>query len=52
MLVPAIIYKDEINKAFMKYCYTEDMIYYTGQLGSSVSVISDECDGRRQGWFY
>ena len=45
MLVPAIIYKDEINKAFMKYCYTEDMIYYTGYLGSSVSVISDECDG-------
>lgn len=45
MLIPAIIYKDEINKAFMKRCYTEDMIYYTGCLGDSVSVISDECDG-------
>lgn len=45
MLVPAIIYKDEICKAVMKYKYTDDMIYYTGCLGDSTLMIDNEDDG-------
>ena len=45
MLVPAIIYKDEIRKAVMKYKYTDDMIYYTGCLGDSTLMIDSEDDG-------
>lgn len=30
MLVPAILYKDEIIKGMQKYFYTDDMIYETG----------------------
>ena len=45
MLVPAIIYKDDICKAFRKYAFTDDMIYYIGHLGSSVPTIEEECDG-------
>ncbi len=32
MLVPAIIYKDQIEKEFQKYFYTDDMMYVTGCL--------------------
>lgn len=45
MLVPAIIYKDEIRKQFAKYIYTEDMIYYTGYLGNSLPTFEDNDDG-------
>ena len=37
MLVPAILYKDEIRKKFMKYAYTDDMINYTGCLEENIS---------------
>ena len=30
MLVPAILYKEQINKEFQKYYYTTDMMYETG----------------------
>lgn len=42
MLVPAIIYKDEIRKKFMKYAYTDDMINYTGCLENSLPIIDEE----------
>lgn len=29
MLVPAILYKEQIEKEFQKLYYTEDMFYYT-----------------------
>lgn len=45
MLVPAILYKDEIHKEFAKYNYTDDMIYYTGYLGNSLANIADSDDG-------
>lgn len=45
MLVPAILYKDEIHKRFVEYNYTEDMIYYTGYLGNSLPLIKDEDEG-------
>ena len=45
MLVPAILYKDEIHKKFMEYGYTEDMTYYTGWLGCYPPNINTENDG-------
>lgn len=30
MLVPAILYKEQIKKEFQKYYYTTDMLYETG----------------------
>lgn len=45
MLVPAIIYKDEICKRFLKYAYSEDMINYTGYLGYSMPTIAEENNG-------
>ena len=30
MLVPAILYKEEITKGMQKYFYTDDMLYETG----------------------
>lgn len=41
MLVPAIVYKEEICKRFMEYAYTDDMINYTGCLESQVPNIED-----------
>lgn len=32
MLVPAILYRDQIQEEFQKYYYTIDMMYYTGCL--------------------
>lgn len=45
MLVPAILYKDEIRKRFAEYIYTEDMINYTGYLGNSLPTIEESNDG-------
>lgn len=45
MIVPAILYKNEIWQKFLEYNYTEDMIYYTGYLGNSLPVIDEKSDG-------
>ena len=45
MLVPAILYKDEIRKRFAEFNYTEDMVFYTGYLGNSLPRIEDSGDG-------
>lgn len=45
MLVPAILYKEEICKRFAQYIYTEDMINYTGYLGHSLPTIEENNDG-------
>lgn len=45
MLVPAILYKEEICKRFAQYIYTEDMINYTGYLGNSLPTIEESNDG-------
>lgn len=45
MLVPAILYKEEICKRFAQYIYTEDMINYTGYLGNSLPTIEENNDG-------
>lgn len=41
MLVPAILYKEEIIKEFQKLYYTEDMFYYTGCLAQWYPNIKD-----------
>lgn len=41
MLVPAILYKDQIVKEFQKLLYTEDMFYETGCVGNWIPEIAD-----------
>lgn len=45
MLVPAILFKNEIRQKFMEYNYSEDMIYYTGYLGNALPQINETNDG-------
>lgn len=45
MLVPAILYKDEILTNLLQYGYTEDMFFYTGYLGNSLPSIEGDNDG-------
>lgn len=42
MLVPAILYKEEIEKAFAKELYTNDYFYYYGfAYGNSLPEIRE-----------
>lgn len=45
MLVPAILYKNEILTKMQEYSYTEDMMYYTGYLGNSLPSIEENDNG-------
>ena len=45
MLVPAILYADEIRKKFMEYNYDDDMILYNGYLGYSLPKIAESDNG-------
>lgn len=45
MLVPAILYKKEIQTKMLEYNYTEDMMYYSGYLGNSLPSIEENNDG-------
>ena len=47
MLVPAILYKEQITREFQKYYYTKDMLYETGCLGNWNPDIS-ECPNASQ----
>lgn len=47
MIVPAIIYKDEILKKLSGYKYTDDMMYYSGWLGDRLPEIQSDSDGNR-----
>lgn len=42
MLVPAILYKDEITREFQKKYYTEEMFYYVGYAQSIVPDIDNQ----------
>ena len=42
MLVPAILYKDEIIKSMQKYFYTDDMMFETGCLDNWCPDIAEE----------
>mgnify|MGYP003372518522 FL=1 len=41
MLVPAILYKEQIVKEFQKYFYTTDMLYETGNNGNWMPEIAN-----------
>ena len=41
MLKPAILYREEINKGFQEYYYTDDMMYYTGSMSNWFPDIVD-----------
>ncbi len=41
MLVPAILYKEQIIKEFQKYYYTTDMLYETGDIENWVPQIAE-----------
>ena len=45
MLVPAILYKEEIHNLFYAYYYSDDMMLYSGWLGSELPSIGNESDG-------
>ena len=45
MLVPAVLYGDEISDNISRYVYSDDMLYYSGYLGSSLPTIGDDNDG-------
>jgi len=45
MLVPAILYKQEIEMRFQQQFYTDDMMYEQGYLGSNAPEINDSTDG-------
>lgn len=46
MLVPAVLYKDEIVKEMQKYFYTDDMLYETACLDNWTPNILDNPDER------
>lgn len=41
MLVPAILYKEQIKKEFQKYFYTTDMLYETGGIENWIPQIAE-----------
>lgn len=41
MLVPAVLYKEEIKKKMQSYFYTKDMMYETGCLDNYIPDITD-----------
>ena len=45
ILRPAILYKEQIEREFMKYFYTMDMFYETGSLESWIPNIKSNSDG-------
>lgn len=47
MLVPAILYRDKIEREFQKRYYTRDMLFETGCLGQWTPEISDNPDDGR-----
>lgn len=48
MLVPAILYKDEITKEFQKKYYTDEMFYYVGYEHSLVPDLDNQSEGYYQ----
>lgn len=44
MLVPAILYKDEIQTLYSAYYYSDDMAYYSGWSGTYPINIPDDVD--------
>ena len=47
MLIPAILKKQEIEQAFKRYYYTDDMMYETGGLNNWTPNIQEETESGR-----
>ena len=47
MLIPAILKKQEIEQAFKRYYYTDDMMYETGGLSNWIPNIQEETESGR-----
>lgn len=47
MLIPAIIKKNEIQEAFKRYYYSDDMMYETGSLNNWLPSIQEETETGR-----
>ena len=47
MLIPAILKKQEIENAFRKYYYSDEMMFETGSLDNWLSEISENPSGSR-----
>ena len=47
MLVPAILYKEQITESMQEYFYTEDMLYETGCMENWTPRIVDSPDGNQ-----
>ena len=47
MLIPAILKKQEIENAFRKYYYSDEMMFETGSLDNWLPEISENPDGSR-----
>ncbi len=45
MLVPAMLYKDEITTELKKHIYEDEMLFYSGWNGYNIPTFSDEFDG-------
>lgn len=45
MLVPAILYKNEIETRMLPYYYSDEMFLYSGWFGNSTPNISENNDG-------
>lgn len=50
MLKPAILYKDQIERNFMKYQYSMDMFYETGSLESWIPEITESTNEHDFQW--
>ena len=47
MLVPAVLHKEEIQKKFKEYYYTDDMMYETGSLSNWTPCIEEAPESGR-----
>ncbi len=50
MLKPAICYKEQIDAALKEYFYSNEMLYYTGSLESSLIEVAKKGNGGRYEW--
>lgn len=44
MIIPAILMKDEIERAFRKKAYTEDIFFYNGWIGNLPNEVKEDED--------
>ena len=50
MLKPAICYKEQIENALKEYFYSDDMMYYVGDIDSYLLQVNDSGENGRYQW--